>query len=142
MAIRPALELAISLPFQVDEYGTIAATVDQPKIWADRVRAVIGTAIGERVYRPEFGCEAAQTVFETEEETEAVLQADIRTAFATYLPLCSLDDVVVTVDEQTRVINAEVTYLLPNSDAFSLQVGVASINGDQPISEEITWRPL
>jgi phage baseplate assembly protein W len=142
MALRPAVEVAIAMPFQVDEYGTISATVDQSKIWADRVRAVIGTAIGERIYRPEFGCEAASTLFDTEEETEAVLQSDIRNAFASYLPLCSLDDVVVTVDEQTRVINAEVTYLLPNSEVFSLQVGVATLNGDQPISEEITWRPL
>ena len=142
MGLRPTLELAIALPFRVDEYGTIAATVDQSKIWADRVRAVIGTAIGERVYRPEYGCAAALTVFETEEETEAVLQTDIRNAFLSYLPLCSLDEVTVSIDDETRIINAEVTYLLPNSEAFLLQVGVATLNGDQPISEDITWRPL
>jgi phage baseplate assembly protein W len=142
MAIRQIRELTISLPFRIDEYGTIAATVDQSKIWADRVRGVIGTAVGERVYRPEFGCAAATSVFETEEETEAILTTEIRNAFLDYLPLCSLEDVVVVVDEQTRVVNAEVTYTPPNSNTFSLQVGVATINGDQPISEEITWRPL
>jgi phage baseplate assembly protein W len=130
------------LPFRIDEYGTIAATVDPAKIWADRVRSVIGTAIGERVYRPEFGCTAATSVFETEEETEALLLTEIRNAFLDYLPACSLEDVTVVIDEQTRVINAEVTYTPPNSNTFSLQVGVATINGDQPISEEITWRPL
>lgn len=142
MAIRPIRELTMSLPFRVDEYGTIAATIDPSKIWADRVRAVIGTAIGERVYRPEFGCAAATSVFETEEETEALLISEIRNAFSDYLSSCSLEDVTIVIDEQTRVINAEVTYTPPNSNTFSLQVGVATINGDQPISEEITWRPL
>jgi phage baseplate assembly protein W len=132
----------MSLPFRVDEYGTIAATIDQSKIWADRVRAVVGTAIGERVYRPEFGCAAATSVFETEEETEALLLSEIRNAFLDYLPLCLLEDVTVSIDEQTRIVNAEVTYTPPNSSTLSLQVGVATINGDQPISEDITWRPL
>lgn len=141
MAIRAVRELSMSLPFRVDAFGTIAATVDESKIWADRVRAVIGTAVGERVYRPEFGCRAATSVFETEEETEVLLRAEIRNAFLDYLPLCSLEDVTVSIDEITRVINAEVVYRTPSSNEYSLQVGVATINGDQPISEEITWRP-
>lgn len=142
MALRPAVELAMTLPFSVDEYGTISATIDQSKIWADRVRAVIGTAIGERVYRPEFGCNAAQTVFETEEETEAILNSDISVAFLNYLSACSLDSVTVTIDEETRTINAEVVYFTPNSQEAFLQVGVATLNGDQPISEDFTWLPL
>jgi phage baseplate assembly protein W len=142
MALQPALELTMSLPFEIDAYGTVAATVEQSKIWADRARAVIGTVLGERVYRPEFGCQAAATVFETEEETQAVLEADIRAAFLSHLPLCGLEGVDISIDEDTRVITAEVTYTLPNSELSVLQVGVATLNGDQPISEEITWRPL
>lgn len=142
MALRPIRELSMSLPFRVDEYGTIAATVDQSKIWADRVRAVVGTAIGERVYRPEFGCRAAVAAFETEEEAEAVLTSGIRDAFLEFLPFCSLEEVSVTIDDETRVMTAEVTYTTPDSNAFALQVAVATINGDQPISEDITWRPL
>jgi phage baseplate assembly protein W len=142
MALRPSLELAISLPFIIDEYGTVGASVDQSKIWADRVRSVIGTAIGERVYRPEFGSSAAQSAFETEEEAEAILTSGIRSAFLGYLPSCGLEDVSITIDEQTRIINVEVVYTIPNSEAYLLQVGVATLNGDQPISEEITWRPL
>jgi len=140
MAISSMRELCMSLPFRIDEYGTIAATVDQSKIWADRVRGVIGTALGERVYRPEFGCRAATSVFETEEETEALLTSEIRNAFLNYLPMCALEDVVVSIDEQTRLITAEVTYSPPNSNSASLQMGVATINGDQPISEEFPWQ--
>lgn len=142
MGLRPALELAMSLPFRIDEYGTVAATVDESKLWADRVRSVIGTAIGERIYRPEFGCRAAQTVFETEEATEAILQADIRSAFQSYLPTCGLESVEVSYDEPSQILTAEVTYSTPSSDIASIQVGVATLNGDQPISEEITWQTL
>lgn len=142
MSIRPVRELTMTLPFKVDPYGTISATVDESKIWADRVRAVIGTAVGERVYRPDFGCKAATSVFETEEETEAMLLSEIRNAFLDYLPMCSLEEVQVSINEETRIVNAEVVYKTPSSNEFSLQVGVATINGDQPISEDITWRPL
>ncbi len=31
MAIRPVRELSMSLPFRVDAFGTIAATVDEVK---------------------------------------------------------------------------------------------------------------
>jgi phage baseplate assembly protein W len=142
MALRPFRELVISLPFTIDEYGTVGATVDQSKIWADRVRGVIGTAIGERVYRPEFGSRAAFAFFETEQEAQAILETDIRAAFLSYLPLCGLEDVIVTVDPQTRVINAEVSYVIPNSEAYLLQIGIATLNGTQPLSEETTWQRL
>lgn len=142
MTLRPTIELAIALPFSIDAYGTIAATVDQAKIWADRVRSVIGTAVGERVMRPEFGCEAALNVFEPEESTVAILEDDIRRAFITFLPLCGLNGVSVSVNDETRVITAEVEYSTPNSESYLLQVGIATLNGTNPISEEITWQRL
>ena len=142
MALRPSLELAIALPFQIDAYGTILATVDQSKIWADRVRSVIGTAIGERIYRPEFGCAAAFKIFETEETTVNLVEEDIRRAFISFLPLCRLDETIVSVDEINRIINVEVVYTTPTAEQYALEVAIATINGTNPISEEITWRPL
>jgi phage baseplate assembly protein W len=48
-------EKTIALPFSVDPYGKVTVASDQSKIWADRVRSVIGTFLRERVMRPEFG---------------------------------------------------------------------------------------
>ena len=44
-------EKTLALPFSVDPYGKISVTSEQSKIWADRVRSVIGTTLRERVMR-------------------------------------------------------------------------------------------
>ena len=48
-------EIAMSLPFSIDPYGKVSSTTDQKKIWADKVRSVLGTALRERVMLPTFG---------------------------------------------------------------------------------------
>lgn len=142
MSNRQINELAIALPFSVDEYGTIAATVTPSKIWGDRARSVIGTAVRERVMRPDFGCEATLSVFEPEESAMAILEEDIRRAFDEFLPLCTISSLNVSIDEYTRVISAEVVYNIPGSQDFFLNVGIATLNGTDPISEDSIWQPL
>lgn len=139
MTAQPVFELAISLPFKIDDFGTVAATIDQSKIFADRLRAVLGTALGERLYRPEFGCEAASIVYEDEDTVLNTIDADIRTAIKNFLPLLTIEAIEVSIDEYTRQITVEVVYSTPDATGYRLKVGVATIDGTQPISEEITW---
>lgn len=139
MSVQPAFELAISMPFTIDDFGTVGATIDQSKIWADRLRAVVGTALGERVYRPEFGCAAATSVYEDEEIVLATIQTDIRDSIKNFLPLIDTEKIDVTIDEYTRQITVEVVYSTPDATGYRIKVGVATIDGVNPISEEITW---
>lgn len=140
MALTPVNEIAIALPFKIDSFGTINATLDQSKIWQDRVRSAIGTAIGERVYRPGFGCAAANKIYESEEYVLGTVEQDIRDSFQQFLPLLSLEDVVVSLEEETRTIYAEVTYSPPNSASYLIKVGIAVIDGTNPIQEDIVWQ--
>jgi phage baseplate assembly protein W len=140
MADNVVSELAISLPFKIDAFGTVGATNDQSKIWADRARSVIGTALGERVYRPNFGCEAAASIYESEELVLSTIDADIRSAFTTYLALLSIIDVLVSVDEYTRVITAEIRYATPTAAEYLIKVGLATIDGNNTIQEDISWQ--
>lgn len=140
MAITPAFELAISLPFRIDAFGTVAATIDQSKIWQDRVRSVIGTALGERVYQPDFGCNAALTAFDGIEDAISSIETDITVAMQQFLPLLALQSVVVEFDEGTNTISAEVQYSVPNSSSYVVKVGIATIDGTNPIQEEIAWQ--
>lgn len=135
-----AYELAISLPFKIDPFGTVAATADQNKIWMDRVRSVIGTAMGERVFRSEFGCAVAGRTYDPEESVVAAIEDDIRAAFLSNLPLLTLVSIEVFLDEYTRVITAEVAYSTPTTSEVLVQVGIATLNGENPISEEIIWQ--
>jgi phage baseplate assembly protein W len=129
-------EVALSLPFSVDPYGGITTTNDQTKIWADRVRSVLGTTVRERVMRPGFGTLIPFALFDTETSAASQVETEVNQAFIQQLSLLRLDEVNVTVDEYTNVLTVEVVYALPNNEIVSTVVGVARINGAQPIYEE------
>jgi phage baseplate assembly protein W len=129
-------EVALSLPFSIDPYGKITTTNDQRKIWSDRVRSVLGTTVRERVMRPGFGTLIPFALFDTETSAASQVETEVNQAFIQQLNLLRLDEVNVTVDEYTNVLTVEVVYALPNSEIVSTVVGVARIDGAQPIYEE------
>lgn len=140
MALLPLAELSISLPFKIDALGKVGATIDQSKIWADRVRSVIGTALGQRVYRPSFGCNATLGVFDTEEYVLTSIEEDVSRAFSTYLPLLELEELSVEVNPSTQIIEVNIQYLTPSGVDYAVRLGIATINGTDPISEEFSWQ--
>jgi phage baseplate assembly protein W len=129
-------EVALSLPFSIDPYGKITTTNDQTKIWSDRVRSVLGTTVRERAMRPGFGTLIPFALFDTETSAASQVETEVNQAFIQQLSLLRLDEVNVTVDEYTNVLTVEVVYALPNNEIVSTIVGVARINGAQPIYEE------
>lgn len=130
-------EFAISLPFSVDPYGKVRSTSDQSKIWADRVRSVLGTTIRERVLRPTFGTLIPFALFNTETGATAQVQAEVGKAFAQQLPLLTLDTVNVTVDQYTNVLTVEAVYGLPNNEVVSTVVGLVLVDGANPMYQEL-----
>jgi phage baseplate assembly protein W len=129
-------EVAISLPFSIDPYGKVTSTIDQPKIWGDRVRSVVGTALRERVMQPLFGTEIPFTVFETTEEAEATIETTVQQAFEQQLPLLRLQSVTTNFDEYTNYLSVVIIYALPNQDIVETTLAVISIVGNTPINEE------
>jgi len=128
-------EYTITLPFSISDFGSVSSTTSQEKIWADRVRSVVGTSVLERVMRPQFGTDIPTTIFETEEVMRSKIEEEISKAFAFYLPLLTLDTVSTEFDERTNVITATILYQLPNEEEATVSVGIATISPDQPISE-------
>ena len=129
-------EVAISLPFRVDPYGKIAVSTDQQKIWADRVRSVLGTALKERVMQPLLGTEIPYSIFQTQEDASILIERETQAAFETQLPLLSLQSVTTTFDEFTGIINVSTVYDLPNNTQVETVVGIAYIQGTNPIYQE------
>ena len=140
MALTPLTELAISLPFKIDALGKVGATVTQEKIWIDKVRSVIGTALGQRVFRPSFGCNATLGVFDTEEYVLNTIEEDINRAFSAFLPLLNLESIDVKLDVETETISVEVRYETPSGSPNAVRLGIATINGNNAISEEFSWQ--
>lgn len=129
--------IAISFPFRIDEFGNVATTTDDRKIAADRVRSVIGTAIGERVFRPDFGTTIPSRIFDSIEVVEELIRTDIGRAFSKYLPTLTLSDITIVYDDRENILEVEIFYQLPSGVDDSTTVGVASILNNEIIREEL-----
>ena len=133
-------EVTIALPFAINAYGRVNTTTERSKIWQDRVRSVIGTYLGERVMRPDFGSDVTDNVFESAEEAQTLIQTNIREAFAANLPSLTLTDVIVNYDENSGILEAEVIYSLPDArteEVESTTIGIVRIGSELPPIQEI-----
>jgi phage baseplate assembly protein W len=129
-------EIGIALPFSIDSYGKVNVTDQQSKIWADRVRSVIGTALSERVMRPEFGTEISFADFQTADDAASQIETTVLHAFEQQLTRLRLQEVTTNVDEYTSTVNVVIVYALPNQDLITTTVGFASIRGNTPPIKE------
>jgi phage baseplate assembly protein W len=137
MPRSPIYEVAIALPFAIDDFGSVATTTLQAKIWADRARSAIGTTLAERVFRPEYGTTIPSKLWDSVTTMEEAIEEQIESVFERDLQNLTLDDVVVTYDEKTETVFAEVSYFLPNNEQTSVTIGVATISSTDPIVEEL-----
>jgi len=130
------LESAIALPFSIDSYGRVTKTTDQSKIWADKVRSVIGTAVKERVMRPTFGTDIPSAVFENQEDSVGRIQEVVSTSFSGQLPQLTLEQVDTSYDEYSGTLTVTITYALPNEEIVTTTVGLIIISGNTIPYEE------
>lgn len=129
-------EVALSLPFTLSPYGNITVAIDQPKIWADRVRAVLGTTLRERLMRPTFGSLLTSAFMETNTVATATILGEVSRAFSSFLPGLTLNAVDTSVDEYTGEVTATINYSLPNNNIIDTTISVAYIVGNIPPYEE------
>lgn len=130
-------EKAISLPFSIDSYGGVSFTTEQSKIWADRVRSVLGTMLRERLMRPDFGTVIPYSLFNGETSATEEVKTEVNKAFNAQLQLLTLEKVNVSMDEYTRVMSVEVVYALPNNEIESTVVGLVLVDGANPLYQEL-----
>jgi len=128
-------ETAISLPFRYDNYGNIVKTNDQQKIWEDRVLSVVGTSIGERVMRSNFGTEIKEALFDTQTGMEEKVKDTVTKAFENFLPMLTLADITNDYDLKDNIMSVTITYALPNRQILvstvPVTVGTISISGNK-----------
>ena len=129
-------ELALTLPFSITPYGTVATTTDQSKIWSDRVRFVIGTNLQERILDPEFGTLVPSAFMQTADDAITTIESEVERAFQLQLELLTFDSVDVSYDEYTGTTNVTITYGLPNGETTNTVVAVAYISGNNQSVQE------
>lgn len=128
-------ESAIQLPFTVTGNGKVADTTDPAKVWAYRVKALIGSAVGERILRPKYGLDLIDVAFNAQSIAEEVINREVEAAFAAYLPDLTLDSIELQFDADNATLNVDIGYILPNNVPSNITVGVVTIDPANPISE-------
>lgn len=137
MANSQALPVGIAFPFSIDEFGNVASTTNQNTIWANKVRSVIGTVLKERLFRPDFGSNIPNRMFDSVDVVIDAVNSDVGSAFSKYLPTLGLTEVLINYDDFDNVTTVEILYTLPDETQQSVTIGIASIDGNKIISEVI-----
>jgi len=106
---------AISIPFRFDGFGNVAASTDPQRVWGARVKSVLGTAVGSRVMRPEFGSDLPANLFSIVTTTPGYVESTVRAAGAAWLPDIDIVDVRVGSDDETFDVSVEVEYRIPSA---------------------------
>lgn len=101
----------IDVPLRVDHTGSLAL-VGGPTSIERGMRMVLGTAPGERVMRPDFGCAIWELLFEPVNGNTLGLMAEaVREALGRWEPRIDVDDVdVQPVDGSEGTVTISVAY--------------------------------
>ncbi|HEY8802395.1 MAG TPA: GPW/gp25 family protein [Candidatus Dormibacteraeota bacterium] len=106
-----------AFPMRTDATGRIAL-VSREKEIEESIRLVLGTAIGERPMRPEFGCAIHDYVFDSaDSETAARVAAAVRASLRLWEPRIEVRDVIVSFDaSDASVVYIDIRYAVGESN--------------------------
>lgn len=87
-----------AFPPQIDNRGQLALTSVENEI-IQSIRVIIGTAPGERLMRPDFGCRIHELIFAPNNaETHATAERYIREALGRWEPRITVEAIRVSMD--------------------------------------------
>lgn len=102
-----------AFPVRPDHRGDIALSEGKASI-EDSIRMIIGTAKGERVMRPEFGCDIHDHVFDAMNgATMSLAEESVREALIEWEPRIDLEAVETEPDpENPSTLLIDIQYLI------------------------------
>lgn len=100
-----------AFPLRVNDRGGVAVSSEGERI-RQSIRVILGTAKGERVMRPEFGCELAGMVFSViNSSTLTLVRSAVTEALTRWEPRIDVLEVRVFADERREgVLTIHVSY--------------------------------
>lgn len=119
---------ALSYPYTLDIFGVAETTENQTKIYTDRLVTLLSTAVGERPMRPTYGTNVAAALFENENDLKRSISDAIRVAVKRWIPEITVQNIgVINLTEDGKA-NVEVSIILPDFTAATIQVSSATLN--------------
>jgi Bacteriophage baseplate protein W len=106
-----------AFPMCTNATGGIALVSDDREI-QESIRLVLGTALGERPMRPEFGCGIHEFVFApADSSTAGRIAHEVRRALERWEPRIDLGDVVISFDPvESNALYIDVQYSIRGSN--------------------------
>jgi phage baseplate assembly protein W len=110
--------VGISLPIQITNvaFTQTFQTIDQLK---SNIKNLLLTVRGERIMQPEFGCGLYELLFEMNtDEFNQTAEDEIRTSLQRWLPIVTVDEVIVeesNVLRDTNQFNVSLKFSVGNS---------------------------
>ena len=107
----------LAFPLRTDATGRIALVSREQEI-EESIRLILGTAIGERPMRPEFGCEIHDYIFDSADtETAAKVASAVRASLRRWEPRIEVRDVIVSFDaDNTSILYIDIRYGIGNTN--------------------------
>lgn len=117
---REFLGTGLAFPLSVDPYGKLATASAEQKI-AQSIVMILGTARGERLMRPEFGCGVHDLVFSANDDASIGRVIDeVNRALVSYEPRIDVLDVSAeTRGSLVNVLLIEIDYRIRQNNAIT-----------------------
>lgn len=115
---RSFLGRGIAFPVRLDSKGNVAMSEYEQNI-EESIRIILGTAPGERVMRPDFGCRIHDYVFyPNNAATASIVSFYVREALAKWEP--RIEDITVQVNPDPsleNVMRIDITYKVTRTNS-------------------------
>ncbi|ELZ32514.1 GPW/gp25 family protein [Halogeometricum pallidum JCM 14848] len=115
---RTFLGTGWNFPVRTDSRSTIVAAADETDI-EQSIRIILGTAKGERVMRPDFGCDIHDYAFAVvDTTTRTLISSSVEEALARWEPRIDVERVdTSTADLDAGRLLVEIAYRIRSSNA-------------------------
>ncbi len=123
MANHHFIGSGLSFPLVTDNKGNLRASVGEENI-QQSIRLILGTAPGERLFRPDFGCRIHDLLFEPNTElTAARVEFEIKHSLEQFEPRIKDVRVVAEADAgESNRMNVSISYIIRSTNVFSNMV--------------------
>ena len=105
----------LAFPIRTNVQGSLQLSSDTPNL-EESIRIILGTKLGERVYRPNFGCRLSEMVFEPmNTQTLLMVRLHVQEALEIWEPRIDLIEVITEPDPTTGRVDINIVYQPRNS---------------------------
>lgn len=112
MARRAYLGTGLTFPLQINVQGGLHLSSDHQDV-REAIWIILRTELGERVYRPNFGCRLSELTFAPlNTRTLFLIKLYVQEALEIWEPRIELDEVIVDPDPVAGRVDIQIEYRL------------------------------